>query len=151
MNNHAYRPSFRSLVASLAWAAAPLLGPIIIWVIFPAFLNNVIAWGLTGLMILYSMFLLIQALVVHCVRLTLNENGLSFGRRTIQWSDINDAVMKERRNPVSRTDRVIMIRLHDGKVMNYNLSTLDPSDEDDAIRFIRGKIRLPVVQDRPAL
>jgi hypothetical protein len=46
-------------------STVPLLGPIIIWVIFPGFLNNVIAWGLTGLMILYSMFLLIQALVVH--------------------------------------------------------------------------------------
>ena len=148
-----YRPSVTSFLGSIAFALLPASLVAVVYVLRgPDF--GTILWILSGLMCLYSAFLCIQAVFVHLQSLVMNDRGFgiigSLSRSWVDWDQVNEATLRERHNPVTRTDRLIVLETRRGPIA-FPLSVLDRRAEQDAIAHIRAHTKLVVVRDQPAI
>jgi len=154
-----YKPKASSLWASFVWDFSPAL----IALIGYGFAHGgASAKGLgwlvlvaTVAMCLFSVFLLLQTIAVHLRSVTMGQDYICvtglLGATTIPFSSIAKAMLRERVNPVSRTDHLVLIQSRTGQLLTFNSSTLPPDDEDDFLTELRRHVDLEVVRDKPAL
>lgn len=106
------------------------------------------------LMGLLSLILLVQDVFVHLQRVYVDERCLTLvsplGRQLIAWSDLTGAVLKERNNAMTRTDRLLLLQGQTSRVL-FCPSTLSEIDEQRLLRFVRSKTVVVVEQSKPAI
>jgi hypothetical protein len=152
--NQQFHPSFGSFIGSVVFAASPAL--VVATVHYFMDLHpGVLIWIGSGLMLSMSFALFLQAIFVHLVRLEISAIGIrTFGglsaAQAIRWSDVTEATLRERHNPVSRTDRLVILRSR-SSMMNYPVSILSHSDELKVVEELNRRTKLVVIQDRPAI
>lgn len=154
-----YKPNTSSLLASFVWDFSPALIALIGYCFAHEGASaRGLGWLLlvaTVAMCLFSVFLLLQTIAVHLRSVTIWEDRISvtglLGGTTIPFSSIAKAVLRERVNPVSRTDHLVLIQSRTGQLLTSNSSTLPPDDEDDFLTELRRHVDLQEVRDKPAL
>lgn len=149
-----FRPSFSSFVGSLAYSLSPAIVVGIVRYFKGPHLGVAIGIG-SALMLLLAFFLCVQDVFVHLVQLELSSAGIRrFGGPTaakaMLWNEVTEATLRERNNPVSRTDRFLILKSQRG-MLGYPLSILSPSDESKVLEELKNRTRLVVMQDRPAI
>lgn len=152
--NRRYRPSFRSFFGSLVFDSSPLLVVAAVYY-FKGFHQGLLLGIVSAGMVLYSVFLVVQSCVVFLGRLEMSPVGIrsftAFGPMPfIKWVDINYAMLRERQNPVSRTDRLLILQTPRAK-MNFPVSILSREEEQEVIDEVKRRIHLVVTEDRPAV
>jgi hypothetical protein len=152
--NHRFRPSLKSLIGSLAYAASPAVVVGMVYYLKGPHLGIVI-WIASVLMLLLAFVLCLQAILVHLVRLEISPSGIRVAGglsrvQWLRWEGISEATLRERRNPVSRTDHLLILKSA-GVMLSYPLSVLSHSDESVVLDELRRRTKLVVIQDRPAI
>ena len=149
-----FRPSLRSFLASLAFAAIPAVIAVAVhhWL---GSRMRVLVWIGSAVLVLMSFLYFVQAMSVHLIRLEISPEGIRrfggpSGEHAMRWSEITEATLRERRNPVSRTDRLLILKSRD-KMLNYPLSILSRADELKALEELNRRTKLLVIQDDPAV
>jgi len=153
-----YKPKASSLLGSLLWDFSPATLALIGYQFAHEGASiKGLDWLLivgTVVMCLWSLILLIQTMAVHLRRVTINEDCISvtglLGTTTIVFGSIAKAVLRERVNPVSRTDHIVSIQSRTGELLTFNSSTLPRNDEDDFLKELQRHVNLDVVRDKPA-
>jgi len=154
-----YKPKNSSLLTSFVWDIFPVLIALIgCHFMHEGASSNGLEWLLlvvTIAMCLLSVFLLIQTIAAHSQSVTLEEDRISItgflGATAISFNSIDKAVLRERVNPVSRTDHLLIIQSRNGQFLTFNSSTLSPEDEEDFLTELRKHVDLEVVRDKPVL
>lgn len=149
-----YKSSFKSVVASALFA----LWPVGTAALVTFFLWNpdrkVLLFAIGGLQVLLSCFLLLQAVLVHCNKLWLDERVIRVtGPLTatqMGWAEIVSALLRERVNAISRTDRMLVLRSRNDQLI-FNTSVLSPEDEEAVLQIIRARTQLVVQRDKPSI
>lgn len=148
-----YKPTLSSFVGSSLYRVSPVLIVIII-LFFKAGSMNTALWIVSGITILFSFYMLTSSIVVHLQRLYIDGDRIRLSsplqRCTLRWDDIVSAVLRERHNAMTRTDRLLILRTPD-HILGFNISTLSPQDEEAVIAFVHRKTRLLVQRDNPTL
>jgi hypothetical protein len=152
--SHKFRPSFGSLLGSLAYAASPAIVVGVVHYLKGPNLG-VLIWIASALMLIFAFVLCLQAVFVHLVRLEISPSGIRVagglsGVQWLRWEEIVEATLRERRNPVSRTDHLLILKSQRA-MLNYPLSVLSQSDETAVLDELRRRTRLVVIQDRAAI
>jgi hypothetical protein len=152
--NRRFYPSFRSFLGSLAFDFSPL---VIVGAVyyFKGSHTGILLGILSVVMIAISALQFLQTCIVHLVRLEIAPGGIrtksALGpSMQMAWRDVIEATLRERKNPVSRTDHLLILRSAGG-MMNYPLSILKRSEEAEVIEELQRRTRLGVVEDRPAI
>lgn len=149
-----YKPSFESIVRSTMFALWPVGTAALVTYFFWNPDRKVLLLTLAGLQVLLSGFLLLQAVLVHCNKLWLDERGIRVAGPIIAtqmaWAEIASALLRERVNAVSRTDRMLVLRSKSNQLI-FNTSVLNPRDEEAVLQAIRARTNLVVQRDRPSI
>lgn len=149
-----YKPSFKSLAASVLFALWPVGTAALITYFFWNPNRKVLLFALGGFQVLLSGFLLLQAVLVHCNKLWLDDGGVRvagpLAATQMAWTEIASAILRERANAVSRTDRMLVLRSRRDQLI-FNTSTLSPEDEEAALQIIRARTILVVQRDKPSI
>jgi hypothetical protein len=116
---------------------------------------GVLIWIASAVMLLFAFLLCMQVVFVHLVRLELSPLGIRAvgplsGAQWLSWDEISEATLRERRNPVSRTDHLLILK-SPRTMLNYPLSVLPRPAEAAVLDELRLRTRLVVIQDRPAI
>lgn len=149
-----YHPSLGSFLGSIAYGASPAAtAGVVLYLRGPESGN--LLWIASLLMGLFALVLCLQAVFVHLNRLEMNERGIGVadpltGSRWMRWEDVVDATLRERRNPVSRTDHLLILRSR-STMINYPLSILSRGAEEHVLAELRARTKLITIQDRPAV
>jgi len=149
-----FRPSFKSFVGSVAFssslAAVALLGHYFLGSRggLPAKIGYLAMLG-------FSALFLLNDINVHLRRLELTpigiiRHGIFAGGVGMRWEEITEATLRERHNPATRTDRLLILKSPRG-VFSYPLSVLSRASETAVIEELKCRSRLVIVQDRPAI
>lgn len=154
-----YRPSISSLFFSFLWGISPAVVALVGYLIAHEEASDKgLIWFLVVVsvaMCFWSVLLIIQTIAVHMRRVTIDEKSITvagpLGTTTIAFSSVAEAILRERVNPISRTDHLIMIRSHSGGFLVYNPSALSRSDEESFLSLLRRHVDLKVISDKPAL
>jgi hypothetical protein len=100
------------------------------------------------------LFLVIQAAMVHRQHLWIDSTGIAvqgpLAPSALLWAEVARAVLRERINVCSRTDRLLVIE-GAGRMVVFNVSTLSPHDEQEVIATVREHTRLAVQRDKASL
>lgn len=148
-----YKPSLKSLLAALLLALWPVATAATLTYFFGNAKSRVL-WVGGGVMALFSLVLLFQAVFVHRQKIWIDERairvtGPRFDTR-IAWSEIVNATIRERVNAISRTDRLLTIHSQHRRLV-FNTSTLSVRDEEEVLAQIRCRTRLFVQRDKPTI
>jgi hypothetical protein len=105
--------------------------------------------------ILFSAYAFYLTCGVYLQQLEVSPLGIRsftpFGTGALmEWGKINDAALRERRNPVTRTERLLILHSPYG-MMTFPLSILSPKEEQEVIEEIKQRTRLVVIEDRPLI
>lgn len=148
-----YKPTFTSFIGSFLYDISPAMTAAVI----TYFLSDSIHWTMwiaSGLMIILSLYLITQSIFVHFRRLYLDDNFIGVSgpmlKVAIRWQDIISRELRERKNLMSRTDRLLVIKAAD-HVLLFNTSTLSKKDEDDVLKTVAGKGPLLIKKDKPTI
>ena len=152
--NHQFRPSFKSLIGSLAYSASPAAVVGMVYYLKGSHQGVVIGTA-SVVMLLLAFVLCLQSIVVHLVRLEINPTGIRVvgglsQAQWLRWERISEATLRERRNPASRTDHLLILKSA-GVTLSYPLSVLSQSDELAVLDELHRRTRLAVIQDWPAI
>lgn len=138
-----FKPTFRSFILSLLYRITPAFSAVIVtyFLYDKAKVFIIIVDVITGLFCLY---MTLQTIMVHIQKITLLEEGIlfsSFGRPFgFRWSDIEKADIRERRNILSGTDRLVILYTKKGDKIPINTSTLSKNNEKKVLSEIRKRI-----------
>lgn len=148
-----YRTSFRSFLGSLVYDLSPAaIAALVMY--FVGGSAPYLLWVASGLMLLFSLLLVLQSLVVFRNRLYLDEVGIAvaglLSRRAMRWSEVTGATLRERKNAVSRTDRLLVLESRD-RMLSYVTSTLSPPEEEAVLAEVGRRTRVVVYQDKPTI
>jgi hypothetical protein len=148
-----YRPLFASFVASFLYGLSPaILAGIVMY--FLAESARLIMWIASGIMVILSLFFLIQSIFVHLQKLYLDDYLACMSnpmlRVEIRWQDVISAVLRERENLMSRIDRLLIIKSAN-HVLSFNTSILSKKDEQEVLRIVGYKTHLVILKDKPAI
>lgn len=148
-----YKPSLKSLFASLLLAFSPLASAATLNYFFAGAKTLVLLIG-GGVMAVFSLVLLLQAVFVHRQKIWIDESAIRvtgpFFNTRIAWPEIVNATIRERVNAISRTDRLLTIHSRDEQLV-FNTSTLSAPDEEELLATIRSRTRLFVQRDKPTI
>jgi len=151
---HQFRTSFKSFLGSLAYSVSPaVVVGVVRYLKGPQL--GVLIWIISALMLVYVFTLCLRDVLVHLVRLEINLTcirviGPFSQERLLRWEDISEATLRERRNAVSRTDHLLILKSR-CTTLNYPLSVLSRPAESAVLDELRRRTRLLVIQDRPAI
>jgi len=147
-----YRPTFASFLAALPISLSPaVVAAIIVWFLDPGTALKVVS----ALFALFALHNVIGDVFVHLGAIHVDERGImmkgSLGDlRAIEWREVTGAVLRERENPITRTDRLLIIDSDDKRVM-FNTNVLKPADEAALLAMVRRHAPLVVERDTPAV
>ena len=148
-----YRPTIKSFFGSLVYDC---------WILFLAAILTFFAYRTCPRIILVfdiiavviTLVLLTQTIFVHCTKIYLDDERVitssPLSRTEIYWQDVTEAILYERRNIMSRTDHLLLLRTRNSMI-SCNTSTLDPSDEERVLGMVRSKTNLAVRRSRPSV
>ena len=148
-----YKPTMSSFLGSAAFSLIPAAtaGTVTFFMWEKASALLLAAGVLMGIL---SLILLLQDVMVHLRRLHVDELSVSVVgpllRERIKWTEVAGAVLKERKNAMTRTDHLLIIRSAP-KLLSFNTSTLSQNDEENLLAFVRSKVPVVVEGDKPAL
>lgn len=148
-----FRPTWSSFFGSLAISLSPAFTAGL--VVFFLWDNaKTIVLIVSALMMIFSLILLLQDILVHLRSVYVDDNFIAVVgpllRANIRWSELREMVLKERRNVMTRTDRLLVLYGPSCQV-TYNTSTLSQNDERRLLEFIRSKGLLVVEQSKPSV
>jgi len=151
-----FNPSRKSFLGSLLWALSPVLvASIVTYFMYESITWKWVLWIANGFMVLLSLYLFTQSIFVHLQTLYLDDSCIRTSSLLctieLKWQDINNALLRERVNTMSRTDHLLMLQSYDGHMLFFNTSTLSPKDEETVLEKVREKTTLPVHRDSPSL
>lgn len=151
-----FRPSLKSFFGSLLWS----FSPIIVAGIVTYFMYESVTWkwfllASGGLMALLSLFLVTQSIYVHLNKIYLDDYCIRTSGPLctieLRWQSIASASLRERVNAASRTDHLLILQDHNGRILSFNTSTLSPTEEGIVLRRVGEKTNLRVQRDSPSL
>ena len=148
-----YRPTFASFLGSVAYVSVlPLTA--LVFLYFRHWSVHWLIWAASGIGLLMWAFFVLQCIVVHLCVLYLDEEGAAIIgpgiRSAMRWREVDEPVLRERPNRLSRTDRAVVLAAG-GRRLVYNLSTLSRSDEEGALAWIRAHTNLVTQRDTPSI
>lgn len=148
-----YKPSKKSFLGSFLYGLSPMIVAGIV-MYFLAESAHFMMWVLSGVMILFSLYLSLQCIFVHMEKLYLEDDGIRtlglLAKVAMRWSEIDSAVLRERNNAMSRTDNLLILESRDQKLI-FNTSTLNPEDERQVLAKVREKTKLVIFKDKPSI
>lgn len=149
-------PTVRSFLPSLLWSVSPAASVVLAGLVLgPEHRNRLIFQIPSALMILLAILLIIQDIVVHRQKLIILPEGLALsnGRSVhgVLWSDIDEIGIRERRNRISGTDRLISAKCASGRPFAYPISVLSQRDQEKILLAIRRKSRTKTDFDKGVL
>lgn len=148
-----YRPSLDAFWGSFFFGLTPALTAGL-FAYFAGGTAGAWFWVPSALMFLLSLYLSVQCVLVFMDRLHLDERLIRAAgplhKVEITWGEVTGAVLRERANPVSRTDRMLVIRSRRDTLI-FHTSTLSEADEEEVLKLVRARVSLTVQRDRPAV
>lgn len=148
-----FKPCLSSFFSSMLLAISLILTASIV----TFFLVSKISWWLWVLdiiMCLFSLLLIAQAIYVHFQVLEIYDDFLILKTPLfaiqMHWHEIQSAVLRERKNAMSRTDRLLIVS-SSKSMLNFNISTLNIVDEGKILKIVKSKIHLEIIQDSPCI
>lgn len=149
-----FKPTLRSFIRSLIWDIAPAVTALV-GAYFTYEKAGLIIIILGVLMGLFSLYLILQTIIVHLQKITLLDEGifiLGLGRPFgLRWSDIEKGTIRERHNIISGTDRLLILYSKNGHILSYNTSTLSKHDENIVLSEVRKRVPTAAIFDRGTL
>ncbi len=148
-----YRPTFRSFLGSALYGLSPAaVAGVFTYLSYDS--ASLWLWVLDAVVGLISIFLLLQAVFVYRQQLYLDETAIAtagpLGRQVAVWPEVTSAVLRERPNLLTRTDRLLVIEAPRGMV-TFNISTLSPEDEREVLERVQACARLVIHRDKPSI
>lgn len=149
-----YKPSIKSLFGSLVWDfSIAFMAAIITFFGYKAHPRIIVALDIiAGLVVLV---MLLQTINVYCTKIYIDDHCIMTSSplctTRIQWGEVTGTLLRERKNAMSRTDHLLILKSRDGNIILYNTSTLSPQDEEAVLAKVRSMVRLDVKEDRPAM
>jgi hypothetical protein len=148
-----YKPSLKSFATSLVYDISPA-GSVALVTYFVGNTAGLVFTILSGAMVLFSVVLVLNSVAVHLRKLYVNERGIAvrgmLSETAIPWASINRAVLRERKNAITRTDRLLIIE-SSYDLLSYVISTLSPDEEEKVLAVVRGKTQVVVYHDPQAI
>ena len=148
-----YKPTFKSFCGSILYNSTLLLGA----AIFTYFVwerSKTTVWLVDGITVLFFIFLLLQAISVHLKKLYIDDRGIAtlgpLNKTGIEWNQITSAVLRERKNAISRTDRLLIVTSM-SHLLVYNTSILRPTDESEVLEMVKRRTNLVTKVDKPSI
>lgn len=149
-----FKPTLRSFIRSLIWDISPAVTALVV-TYFTYEKAGLIIIILGVLMGLFSLYLILQTIIVHLQKITLLDEGIfisGLGRPFgLRWSDIEKGTIRERHNIISGTDRLLILYSKNGHILSYNTSTLSKHDENIVLSEVRKRIPTAAIFDRGTL
>ncbi len=103
---------------------------------------------------LFSVFLLVQDVLVHLHCVYADDDSIAvvgpLARMEIRWSEVTERILKERRNTITITDHLLILRGRSDQVI-YNTSTLSRNDEKRLLELVRSNGPLLIEQSKPSI
>lgn len=151
-----FKPSPRSFFGSLLLDFSPVIVAIIVtYFMYDSVAWKWLLWVADGFMALLSLFFLQQSIYVHLKKIYLDDHCIRTSSPLcvieLNWLNVTSAILRERINAMSRTDRLLMLQSNDGRILIYNTSTLNPEDEEIVLQKVREKTNLIVHRDSPSM
>jgi hypothetical protein len=148
-----FKPTWSSFFGSVAFALSPAAtAGVVTFFLWENTRTPVLIAG--ALMIIFSLLLLLQAILVHLKCVYVDEQFIAVAgpliRTQIRWSEVMEGVLKERHNAMTRTDRLLILR-GPSCLVTYNTSTLSQRDERRLLEFVRSKCPMVVEQSKPSI
>ena len=147
-----YRPSMASFLGSSLYRLSPaMVAGLMIYLAGHRF--NVAMWIATAIMFAFALWLFAETITVHTISIDADDEGVRLSSRgrvmALRWRDISSAILRERPNPITRTDRLLILKSGD-RQLPLNISTLRPEDEAALLDLARRKTHVIVHEDVPA-
>lgn len=148
-----YKPSIKSLFGSLVWDfSIALLAALMTFFAYESHPRIVLVLDIIAGMMVFV--LLIQTIYVHCNKIYIDNRCVMTSSPLctirIQWEEVTSALLRERRNAMSRIDHLLVLQ-GGNSLICYNTSTLDPRDEEALLNNVRLMVRLDVKEDKPSV
>ena len=147
------KPTFRSFMISFLYDCSPAIMAAIVTYFLHGKIGNwvVLLDVLAGL---FCIFLLIQTILVHLRKFSLFEEGIvisGIGRpRGFRWEDFEKAVVRERHNLLSGTDKLLILYFKQGGSIAYPVSVLSKRCENEVLREVRRRVPTSSIFDNPS-
>jgi hypothetical protein len=145
-----FRASFISFMRSAFYSLLPTItsGTLIFFLPHPIPLLAKIAFIIS---LIISVFLFPQSIFVHLQKLYLDEENICvsniFRATNIRWVNVYSAVLRERENVISRTDRLLILNSPRRNIL-FQTSILSTKDEELVLEMVRKKTKLVIKKDK---
>lgn len=148
-----FRPSRTAFFRSLLFACSPA-GLATITILLAGQQMNWFGWIASGFMGLLTLHFVVQTVFVFSTRIALDENGLTvlapLGAFGIPWTHVEQAVLRERTNALTSTDRMLVLTGAGEKVICHP-SILSPDDQERLLALVRSQVEVIVLRDKPSI
>jgi hypothetical protein len=149
-----FRPTLWSFVGSSLYGCTPAIAAAIA-TYFQYDKHPTLILIADGITILLCLFLLFQCIVVHLQRLHITDEGIiiagCWATYGIRWDDMQKAVLRERRNILSGTDKLLVIHGQADSKIGFPVSILSSAAQNDVMREVRRRINVSSVFDKPSI
>lgn len=154
MRKNSYKATFRSFLGSLtsefSLILTALVGTYFFYETSPTVITilNVIV----GLVFVSALLSTISA---HLTEINIIDDGILLKRMSLlqqlSWEEIKKAKIRERRNKMSRTDRLVILEAEGGDAMMFCTSVFKKDDETEILRQIRSHVPTSTHFDNPTI
>jgi len=148
-----FRPSRAAFFRSLLFAGSPA-GLATITVLLAGQQMNWFGWVASGSMGVLTLYLGVQTVFVFSTRIAVDAKGLAilppFGAIGIPWTHVERAVLRERVNALTSTDRMLVLT-GAGKQVICHPSVLSPDDQERLLTLVRSQVEVIVQRDKPSI
>lgn len=151
-----FKPCTKSFLNSLLLSLLPVtVAGIGTYFMYDSVTWKWLLWVADGFMGLLSLYLLMQSIHVHLQTLYLDDYCIRTSNPLctieLEWQYIVNALLRERVNAISGTDHLLILQSHNGHMLLFNTSTLNPKDEDIVLQKVREKTNLKAQRDSPSI
>ena len=156
MSQHNISPTRASLVKSLAF---DLSGPLLLALLAIFGAEHTGWWGgsIAILFAIYSLPNIFRTLRVHAWKVNFDQNRISvetpnpIERFSCEWNDISKATLRQRKNLISGTDRVLILENKKGETIWLNISTFLPTQIETLMDTLRKHTIISSIHDDPTI
>ena len=154
IGGRAFRPTLTSFVLSSLYRMTPAMTAIAVTYFFyhKSGVVLIILDVLTGL---FCIYLILQTIIVHLQKNSLLEDGIVISGLSrpygLRWSDVDKAIVRERHNLLSGTDKLLVVISKRGNSIAYPVSVLSRDDQNEILREVRRKTPTSTVFDNPTI
>jgi hypothetical protein len=141
-DDYVYSPTIRSFMTCIGEVAVVTAVCFAISALLPAaiFSPSMNRLALGGVVVI-GLYRCQQTIFVHRAKLIVSPAGFLIWRAGrvygTRWEDVQKATIRERRNWLRRTDRIVILDRHDGHRTNFVTSILSPASERAVLTAVR--------------